>query len=248
MIKIKDLEKYYDISKDDNGNRLILYSLTELGSLLPKKYVGHIIKEKSGWYYSPDCSPTNDINILMDDVNNRLKSFKYNSEFYNPLFRTGLFEYMAVYDHLRNMGFKSGNGDSFYLSRKNIYGANRDEIVLSIDGLDYMDGISLKSNGKKEYVIVTYWTNNFSWVDITTNPDGSFIKRDPDEIIPIIDSLLKTIFMVDSSTDYIAADKLDFANIDVTMSNLVGVSTKSNSYKDELIKKLEETLLTLKNN
>lgn len=247
MIRIKDLEKHYEVSRDNDV--YILYALSEMGIYTPSKYVGHVIKgDKKGYFSTPGCEATNDINVLLNDIDNRLKSFKYNCELYHPSYRKGYFEYMAVYEHLNKLGFKSHDINCFKLERKNIYGGIDKNIILSISGIDYMTGESLYSNDDTKNVSITYWLGDYSWIEVKTKSDGTLINNNPDEVIPVIDSLLKPIFLYDSISDYLFADKLQFADLELTVNKMnTDFNLNSTEFKGELIDRLENMLTILKN-
>jgi hypothetical protein len=149
---------------------------------------------------------------------------------------------MVVIDYMRKFGFEpssSGfftNAIFFTLKRKTIYQGKREEICISVDGLDY----GACDDKLSETVTITLHNGDGSW--ITTNP----IPRNPDYIIPEIDALLKPLFIFDSVKDFSKSEELKMKNIEATMKTLMNdMSIQSKDYKEELKKSLKEVLAVL---
>lgn len=237
MITIKNLKNHFELLTMDRGKTIILHHLTEKGVYNVFKYVCHITKAKTGWYNTLGFEPTNNLEVLLNNIDTYYKSLKYNSEFYNPLFRNGYFEYMVVMDYMRNLGFKSKGEAMFILDRKNVYNGRREDVVLHVNGLEYMG--SDKELSKTVSLIL--YTDNYSWVEIKNIP------RNPDDIIRNIDGILKPLFLFDSAHDLKKSEEFTAQNFDIVMKKVVNfTSVQEASYKEELIKSLEKTLETLK--
>jgi len=240
-ITVKALAEHYKVWSVDRGKTQILNSLTEHGMYNVDKYLCHVIKVKAGCYQVPGFKQTSNLETLLENAKSYTNSLKYNTEFYNPQFREGYFEYMAVNEYLKELGFESDRGfmnDVFFvLKRENVYKGKRENIVLSIDGLDYFprEGKSLP-----EKVNVVLHKGDYSWISIKN------IKRHPDYIIPEIEALLKPLLMVDSANDFKMSTKLEAKDIHLKMETLMNdFSLQSEDYKEELKKSLRETLAAL---
>jgi len=246
MILLKDLSKFFLLQSYDNGKTQILNALNQYGTYNVRKYVGHIEKIKKGWYKSPGRNATNNLEQLLKDIDDRLKSFKYNSEFYNPLFRAGYFCEIVITDYLRSKGFKHAdtynNCVTYTLGRENVYGLTRGEIALTFINLECFSH-EYKNNKLPETIDISLSTSSKdgSWVSTKS------IKRDPDDIIEAIETIMKPLLLSDSVSDYkLASDMNNVGDIDIVLSKAAGLGIKSKPYKEELINKLEETLKALK--
>lgn len=242
-ISVKELQKLYKVYSMDRGKTQILNNLNGYGEYSTQKYLAHIIKIKSGVYQVPGFEPTNSLETLIENVGAYTKSLKYNSEFYNPVYRKGYFEKMVVIDYMRKLGFEqdsagySTNSVCFVLKRKTIYQGNREEIHISVNGLDYWSS----DDKLPETVTVTLHNGNYSWVE--TKP----IPRNPDYIIPEIDALLKPLLIYDSVKDFTKSDELKMKDVDIIMKSLMNnLSVNSQDYKEELKKSLKGILAVLK--
>lgn len=244
MIRVKDIASYFKIDKYDKGKMIMLYHPTEHGSYFPAKYVGHLYKEKEGTYRVPDGKPTsNKVQLLMDIEDYQKRTFKFNSEFYNPNFRPGYFVEIVVHDWLCNNGFKSdGQYDDtmFYvLRRENVFGLKRSRVRLSIYDLNTF------THEYKKKELPTKVKINLS----TSSEDDSWISTDcdrtPEEIIDTIQSMLKPLYMGNSSADLIEADKLIAKSIAFSKEKIQGFNLITDDAKQDMIRRLKETITIL---
>jgi hypothetical protein len=194
-----------------------------------------LIEKKKDKFNVIGFESTRDINILKDQILEYVKSLLFDSEYYDPFWRKGLFEEIVIIDYLDSIGFKS-NGISFgiisfSLCDKNIYGFNSSDITITIHGLDsgYDDNIP-------DEVSICLWISRCSWVEIKSN-------RNATDIIKAIDTMLSPLYIKDSADNLLRAETFqNVSDLDVMMNKIVENSVVSVNYKDMIRKKLTETL------
>jgi len=242
MIKLKDLEKHYHLFSMDRGKTTNLESLTERGDYSAGgKHMCHIIKVKQGCYQIPGFEPTSKLTVLLENAKAYTASLKYNSELYNPCFRKGYFEFMAVLEHLKKLGFKHDNDEHFTLQKENVYGGKRERVAITIHGLDYVcGGLFSKSEGISETVDIILWTGDFSWVTVKDIP------RNPDNIIPELEGLLKPLLLSNGISDFKSSEQMAAKSIEVLKETItLSLDKISEIFKVQLVSSLKETLAAL---
>ena len=242
MIKLKELENHFKYGKFDN--KIILYHPTEKGKRSPSKYVGHIEKVKSGCYKVPGGEPRTNLTSLLGDIKLYQENmFKYDSEYYNPCFRNGVFEELVIHDWLDEHGFDHADthGDTcvYTSNKKNLYGLGRDKTMLIIVGLD---SFNYHNTTLPETVKVSLTTGDDYYSGVS-----STCKRNVEDIIECISSILKPMLLTNASTDLNASINLDFTNLRTMLYkiNVAEFSKTEKSIKDEIIKELRNTLQKL---
>jgi len=238
VITIKKLSEHYKIYSRDNGKTQILEHLTENGSYNVGSYQCHIFKVKPAVYRAPNFEPTDNFETLLENIKTYTASLKYRREFYSPLFRNGYFEYMAVWDYLRDFGFKSGDDDYFYLESKNVYGKKETVVSISIVGLDF--SARKLYDELPEKVEIMLYSGEYSWVSIKEIP------RHPDNIIAEIEGLLKPLFLINAANNFKMSEKFKAKDLNLTINSVSGLNAVSKDYKEELKKSLQEALDALK--
>jgi len=173
---LKELEEDYYVSK--MGSKYLLTSKTIEGRRSPCKYIWHICKSSSGSFYVEGFKPTTKLDVLKDQIDEKVKSLEYDSEYYDPRYRAGIFEDFIIRDYLcETLGFKHEYYDSdvYVLKHKNVYSCGSEIAVITFDGLDSL------SNGfnkpLSETVRVNLHTGNFSWVSVTCDRNVKEIKK-----------------------------------------------------------------------
>lgn len=233
---IKELSNYYSITKFDKGNTLLLYSLTEQGTISPNKYICHIIKVSDGVYMVPNMNPRNSISDILNDITEHLKTLKYNSEFYNYAFRKGYTDELIVNQYLKSIGFKYSNSineiETYTLTRKNVYNGPREPLHLTVVGLNSLEKIN-------EEVKIHINLEDYSFVE-------SKCKRDADEIIKTIDALVHPLIITNSADDLKYSQSLSLQKADMLKWDIMNdFSIMETEIKAQVITKLKETLAVL---
>lgn len=231
-MQVKDLNLNYKVSKRDGVFHL--YSLTEIGQRSPIKYLCSVKKHSGTHFYVEGSEPTSNFDVLQEQVKNKIESYEYDSEYYNPLYREGVFEELIIHDYLRSLGFEHVNDDTYTLSDKNVYGFNTAKITMSIWNLSALSDVV--SGGKpKDEVDVVLWTGDWSWMQVSC-------KRNVKDIKKGIDGILKPLLITDSVNLITKSEKLQtVGDIDILMKRLTGsLDTKSKDIKSYLKERLLE--------
>lgn len=231
-MQVKDLNLNYKVLKQDGAFHL--YSLTEMGQRSPIKYLCSVKKHGSIKFYVEGSEPTSNFDVLQEQIKNKIDSYEYDSEYYNPCYRKGVFEELIIHDYLRSLGFEHVNDDTYTLSDKNVYGFNTADICMSIWGLSALGDV-LEKGSPGEEVAVILSTGQFSWVEVKC-------KRNVKDIKKSIDGLLKPLFLTDSVNLITKSEKLQtVGDIDILMKRLTGnLDTQSKDVKSYLKERLLE--------
>jgi len=240
------ISKYYkaNIGKWD-GKTYYIHHLTEQGSRFCDKFLC-LIQKKGVNFYVEGFKPTGKLDVLEQQINDKVKSYPYDSEYYYPNLRKGIFEELIIHDYLRSIGFKSNyyanSNEAYELQDKNIYGYTSQDIQLSLWGLDPWTYKALYHNDERlpETVRIVLHTGWCSWIQIE-------VKREVEEIKKGIDSMLKPLLVSDSIYNINKAQELKNAgNVDYTIKALTGsLQLASADYKNKLKEELTKVLATL---
>lgn len=230
MITIKELKKHYHIFKHDKDTYLI-HQLNPGGSRMVHKYLCTVHRRQNRyWSVVGHSGSTAKLDKLKVNIQEYINSLEYDSEYYYPRYRAGVFEEHIIHDYLHKLGFKYGSNfgdiETYELNQKNIYGRESD-LSLTFSGLDAFNKVS-------EYVEISYSVAWGSWVSIK-------VKRNVEDIKKGIDSILKPLFLTTAATNVINNDKLETnEQLDVLFNKLVGFTIHDASAKDYLKQKLLE--------
>ena len=223
---LKNINKRFEVST--YGKKHDLYCKKEDGVYLNKKYLCSIERNGSGkWSIIGQNEFHDDLDALENAVYDYVNSLPYNSEFYNPQLRKGVFEQMVVSDYLRSLGHKDGT-----IILPSVYGFDHKiHITTNVDDLDAQTITVAIYNGK----MIGKW--------IKTS-----CERDADQIIQTIDGLLKPYFLGNIWAQLNVVQNMSTQNIDVQKVEVHGLDTLTINYKQQLIQELEMMLDVLKSN
>lgn len=226
MITIKELKKYYTVFKHGKDTFLI-HELKTGNSRMVYKYLCTVTNNK-GYWTVPNFKSTGKLDVLKNNIETYVDSLEYDSEYYYPRYREGVFEEHIIHDYLDSIGFKYGNNysdfETYDLKQKNIYGKESD-VSLTFSGLNAFNKVS-------ECVEISYSIAWGSWVSVK-------VKRNVEDIKKGIDSILKPLFLSDAATGIINDDKLESnEQLDVLFNKLVGFTKHESSGREELKNKL----------
>lgn len=240
MATVKELKEHYHIGKyvkPSDGKGFLIYDKREgSGTRTIYKYLACLAKKGNSFGLVDNGKPIkyySNIDKIIKDVNSYVKSLEFNSEYYDPSLRDGLFEELVIYDYLIGRGFKHdlalSNNDLFILNDKTVYGSPQKSVVLSINGLS-----PLGKNKLPEIITISLYNENNSFIKIEC-------KREVYEIISKLDSLLKPYFLYESSKNLGHSDKYNFEQFDATINAIdySTLNTLSKEYKIELKEKLK---------
>lgn len=228
MITIKELKKHYGVFKNGKDTFLI-HELKTGNSRMVHKYLCTVTNNKGYWTVS-NFKSTGKLDVLKNNIETYVDSLEYDSEYYYPRYREGVFEEHIIHDYLGTIGFKYGTSfsdiETYELDQKNIYGKESD-ISLTFSGLNSFNKVS-------EYVEISYSVSWGSWVSVK-------VKRNVEDIKKGINSILKPLFLSDAATGIINDDKLEsYEQLDVLFNKLIGFSSHESSGREELKHKLLE--------
>jgi|ERR1035437_127464 hypothetical protein len=179
---------------------------------------------------------TGKIQILKDQIESYVKSLPYDSDYYMPILRDGIFEQHIIHDYLKSIGFDNKYDDTYVLLQKNCYKYSAMNINISISGLSD----TFLTPKTSDTITIILHTGDYSWVEVKS-------KRDVEEIKKAIDSLLKPLLISESVNSFKTADKMKNAgDINITMSQITrNLQLASQDYKSELKNQLMKLAATL---
>lgn len=121
---LKELRKHYDIPKYKHEGKFMVFSYTAKALRMAKKYLC-LLNNKGSCFWVDGFEPTDKLTVLEEQIEKHIKSLPYDSEYYMPLFKKGLFEEYVIHDYMESLGFKkqrySNDDDLYVLQDKNIY-------------------------------------------------------------------------------------------------------------------------------
>lgn len=230
MITIKELKKHYEVFKHDKDTYLI-HELKPGNSRMVHKYLCTVIRQqKRYWSVVGQGISTAKLDKLKDNIQKYIDSLEYDSEYYYPRYRKGVFEEHIIHDYLNSIGFRYSNGYSDYetyeLTQKNIYG-KKAEVFLTFYGLNAFNEVG-------EYVEISYSIEFGRWVSVK-------VKRNVEDIKNGINSILNPLFLSDAATSLTNSDKLEsYEQLDVLFNKLIGLNKGESSGREQLKNKLLE--------
>jgi hypothetical protein len=241
---IKDLNTKFQVSEfRHKGKRLLFEKEPATTGRSVHRYLCTIGRQGNR-YFVDGFKPTDKLEVLEQQVKDHVTSLPYDSDYYCPTWRDGLFEEMIIHDYLGSIGFKSpthsSDHETYELVDKNIYGFKSSDIVITIDGLwalnHFVDGKFVLP----QEISVLLHTGDCSWMKVKSKRNVENIKR-------AIDSLLKPLYLTDSARNLKNATVLKNASdIEITMEKLTAsYEIGSVDFKSTLKQQLEETLAKL---
>lgn len=241
MATIKELKEYYKIERNPTDNTYLVYDKNiHSGRRMVYKYLCSLRKIGNGFQIIGTSEKFIDIKIIISAINIYVESLEFDSEYYNPMLRNGLFEELIIIDYLGERGFKVRSGWNhdtiiFILEDKNIYLGNSDKVVLEIEGL----GVSCNDISPNK-VNIKFKTGLRSWIE-------DACERKVHEMIKTIDSLLKPYFIAESARNINHADdyKLEEFKATINKLDLNSFEKLTADYKNELKTKLQEIINVL---
>ena len=241
---IKDLNTKFQVSEfKHKGNRLLFEKEPAKTGRSVYRYLCTI--ERSGKKYCVvGFKPTDKLEVFEQQVKDHVASLKYDSDYYCPNWRDGLFEEMIIHDYLESIGFEadrhSNDRETYQLTDKNIYGFKSADIAIGFSGLCAWGGYKDGKFNLSKTVDVKLWTGGNSWISVKAN-------REVEDIKEAIDSILKPLYLTDSARNLKNAVALKNASdVEIVMNKLMSdYSIGTMDFKATLKKQLTETLAAL---
>ena len=217
---VKELKKEYDYVVKFN-NQYLIHS--KGGKRSVYKYLATVNKS-GGSMFVTGYKPTTKIKKLKEQVEDYVSSLPYDSEYYSPMFRKGYREEIIVHDYLESIKF-SHLGDGIYkLNTPSIYGYQATNVTISFSNLSCFGKI-------KDNIEIRLSTGNFSWVTAKC-------KREVDDIIKTVDSLLKPLLVTESVSNVKISDEMVMSDVNLTLKKLKGLNIEETDMKEYLKKQL----------
>ena len=225
---LKEIKQKYNVDKY-NGQYLIFDPKEGSCDRFVHKYLCSLTRVSKTSF---KITGTDIVISKMDSLDEQIKSFtsslKYDSHYYNPMYKNGTFEELVIHDYLSEIGFKNDYGNLYVLSHDNVY---EEEIRDASIGITF----------EKEKVRLILHTGDFSFVNINCS-------RDIEEIKNGINSLVKPLLVSEGIKNLNASEKLGEIekmtemNLNVITRSMDVVSTEYKAILKEKLTQLIETM------
>lgn len=207
-LTLKELNTKFYVPRYKHNGKYMIHEKEPGNSRMVHKYLC-LINKKGGSFYVDGFKPTTQIDVLESQIREYVKNLPYDSEYYFPLYREGMFEEFIILDYLYSLGFKRGSygmGRYFELKDKNIYGFKSSNFSISFSGLDTWDNSGKDKKGNITFnipktITIYLHTGSYSWIEVK-------VKRNVEDIKKGIDSLLKPLYLTDGVDNIKRAEML----------------------------------------
>lgn len=237
MLKLKDIKEHFNciscINLDKHYN---IYSKIRDGKRSNSLYLGYISVNNGKTTHYPTGAIVSDIEELYKIANEWADNAEYEVTTYNPDCRKSYVAEIRIHDRLKDLGFTSNYPSSNYeLQLSNFCCGEKLHLFLNIN-----------DRCSDEFTISVYVvTGEYSWIDLSDN--------NYEKVIENIDSFLRVMLLnliCHALNVYNKVDVSELSNIDSILIKQVSnaIDVKETSFKDYLIKTLEDTLNKLKGN
>ena len=235
-MKLKDIKEHFNcnacINLDKHYN---IYSKTRDGKRSHVLYLGYVSVNNGKATHYPTGTTVSDIDELDRIANEWADNAEYEVSTYNPDCRKSYVAQLRIHDHLTKLGFvNSGYRDSYDLVISTLTGAVK-HASISFEIVDmFSDDFKIQA---------AFFNDNNSFIDVSADTD--------EEVIGSINSVVFSstlVSMCKTMMVYSKIDDVDFSKYDeMLLKQVKGFAMEETSFKDHLIKTLEDTLKTLKN-
>lgn len=237
MIKLKDLKERFVCNACINlAKHYNIYSKTRQGTRSNGLYLGYVNINNGKATHYPTGTIVSDIEDFDKVANEWADNAKYEVTTYSPDCRKSYVAKLRIHDHLIKLGFVNNGGRGDY-----------DLIISTLTGAVKHASISFEINDmfSDDFKIqAVFFTNNNSFVDISVDTYK--------EVISNIDSVVFSTTLVSMCEMLNVCEKIDnvdFSKYDnMLLKKVMGLEVQETSFKDHLIKTLEDTLNKLKGN
>lgn len=236
MATLKELKEVYRIIKFPNTKGYLVYDNKEgSGNRCVYKYLCSLEKKGAKFKIIGTNESYSNKSDIIDAISKYVNNLEFDSEYYDPSLREGLFEELIIHDYLVERGFKSHLGwdasDTIYvLKEKNIYQGNTDAIVITLRNIGSFDKIH-------EKVTILFKTGDFSWIESTCLRNVNDIKKE-------IDSLLKPYFLTEGARNIKHSEEYTTQEFNAVIKkiNPSTLDTLTNEMKSDLKTRLQELI------
>lgn len=235
MIKLRDLKCEFNVIKSITLNATYnLYSNNRSGKRTNMLYLGYVTLNNGKVTHYPTGTVTSDIKELHEIVNTWADNAEYDVITYSPDCRPSYIAEVRLHDFMTSLGFEY-NRNIYTLVLTKLAG-NKDKIKIEITVND--DKSERGYNISCSLLIGVY-----SWIDLS----GDTYK----DVMNNISSIIRAITLTTLANSFEVFNKTKDADIDL-LDNMIISKLEDNfdvtklSFKEYLIKTLEETLNNLK--
>lgn len=237
MIKLKDLKERFVCNACINlAKHYNIYSKTRKGTRSNSLYLGYVNINNGTATHYPTNTIVSDIEELDKIANEWADNAKYEVTTYSPDCRKSYVAELRIHDHLTKLGFVHiGSRGDYDLVISTLTGAVK-HASIAFEIVDmFSDDFKIQA---------AFFTNNNSFIDISADTY--------EEVIANIDSVIFSTTLVSMCKTLNVCEKID--NVDfnkyekMLLNKVKGLGVEITSFKDYLIKTLEDTLDKLKSN
>lgn len=236
-MKLKDIKERFNCNACTNlAKHYNIYSRTRDGKRSIGLYLGYVSVNNGKATHYPTGTIVSDIDELDRIANEWADNAEYEVGTYNPDCRKSYVAEVRIHDHLTKLGYENNGERGCY------------DLVLSTPtGSIKAASISfyITDMFSEDFKIqATYFTDTKSFIDISANTYKEII-----ESINAITFSSVLVTICNALTVCEKIDNVDFSKYDeMLLKQVKGFAVEETSFKDHLIKTIEETLNKLKGN
>lgn len=237
MLKLKDIKERFNCNACINlSKRYNIYSKIRDGKRSHGLYLGYVSVNNGKATHYPTGTIVSDIEELDRIANEWADNAEYEVSTYNPDRRKSYVAELRIHDHLTKLGFvNNGYRSSYDLDISTLTGTVK-HAIFSFDITDmFSDDFKIKA---------AFFYDNNGFIDLSADTYKEVIESINSVIFSSTLVSMCKIMMV-----YSRIDNVDFSKYDeMLLKKVKGIEVQETSFKDHLIKTLEDTLNKLKGN
>lgn len=236
-MKLKDIKERFNCNACINlAKHYNIYSKTRQGTRLNGLYLGYVNINNGKATHYPTGTIVSDIEELDRIANEWADNAEYEVSTYNPDCRKSYVAELRIHDHLTKLGF--------------VHNGYRNSYDLVISTLT-----NTVKHARFSFDITDMFSDDFKIQATFFSDNNSFVDLSADTYEEVIESINSVIFsstlvsMCKTMMVYIKIGDVDFSKYDeMLLKQVKGINVQETSFKDYLIKTLEDTLNKLKGN
>lgn len=236
-MKLKDIKERFNCNACVNlAKRYNIYSKTRDGKRSYGLYLGYVSVNNGKTTHYPTGTIVSDIDELDKIANEWADNAEYEVSTYNPDFRKSYVAEVRIHDHLTKLGFVN-NG----------YRSSYDLVISTLT--------NTVKHARFSFDITNMFSDDFKIQATFFDDNNKFIDVSADTYEEVIESINSIVFsstlvsMCKTIMVYNKIDNVDFSKYDeMLLKKVKGIDVQETSFKDHLIKILEDTLNKLKGN
>lgn len=236
-MKLKDIKERFNCNACINlAKHYNIHSKTRDGKRSHGLYLGYVSVNNGKATHYPTGTIVSDIDELDRIANEWADNAEYEVSTYNPDCRKSYVAELRIHDHLTKLGFVN-NG----------YRNSYDLVISTLT--------NTVKHARFSFDITDMFSDDFKIQAVFFNDNNGFIDLSADTYEEVIESINSVIFsstlvsMCKTMMVYNKIDDVDFSKYDeMLLKQVKGFAMEEASFKDHLIKTLEDTLNKLKGN